>query len=248
MESSAQEITRHYTHGELLAAIERGLQQMGRNLADVTVDDLGPVDEFHTGGRQATIDLLDQMQLRPGYSVLDIGSGIGGTARLLAHRYGCRVTGIDLTPEFVTVAEALTRSVGLEEQVTFHGGDVTGMPFATASFDAATLLHVGMNIADKRAVFAETARVLKPEARVTSATRCRGPGTLRRRWSSHPRATGVRWVKPDLPSSASATAALSLSISSRRCAPASSRAARRRSACICSWVPRHRPRSAISSP
>ena len=135
---------------------------MGRACESVRVDDLGPVDEFHTGGRQATIDLLDQLALRPGSSVLDIGSGIGGTARLLVERYGCSVTGIDPTPEFVTVAEALTHRVGLTEKARFRIASATDLPFDPHSFDAATLLHVGMNVPDKVRLFFEGERVLKP--------------------------------------------------------------------------------------
>jgi SAM-dependent methyltransferase len=125
-------------------------------------EDLAAIDEFHIGGNEATATLADQLGLRPGMALLDLGSGIGGPARFLARRYGCRVTGIDLTPEYVQVATALTRMVGLEGQVTFRVGSATDLPFGDASFDAATLLHVGMNIADKQALCVGAARVLRP--------------------------------------------------------------------------------------
>jgi SAM-dependent methyltransferase len=94
--------------------------------------------------------------------MLDLGAGIGGPARYLARKLNCRVDGIDLTPEFVAVARSLTARVGLADRVTFHLGSILALPFPAASFAAATLLHVGMNIADKPALCAEAARVLVP--------------------------------------------------------------------------------------
>jgi ubiquinone/menaquinone biosynthesis C-methylase UbiE len=104
------------------------------------------------------------MKLKPGATVLDIGSGIGGPARFLARRNGCSVVGVDLTPEYVKVAENLTGMVGLGGQVSFRVGSATALPFEDDSFDAATLIHVAMNIADKPKLCAEAARVLKADA------------------------------------------------------------------------------------
>ncbi len=96
--------------------------------------------------------------------MLDIGSGIGGTARLIAERSGARVTGIDLTREFVETATALTALVGLDDRVDFRQGSALDMPFEESGFDLATLIHVGMNIEDKPRLMAEAARVLRPGA------------------------------------------------------------------------------------
>jgi ubiquinone/menaquinone biosynthesis C-methylase UbiE len=159
-------VTRHYTHGSLEAAIMRGLKAMGREPGNVTIDDLSAVDEFHIGAREATEGLLDQLDLAPGMTVLDLGSGIGGPARILASRYGCRVTGVDLTPEFVEVASSLTRLVGLDGKIEFLQGSILDLPLPAAGFDVATLLHVGMNIQDKARLCAEAARVLRPGGRL----------------------------------------------------------------------------------
>lgn len=96
--------------------------------------------------------------------ILDIGSGIGGPARYVANRFGCRVTGIDLTPEFRDVARHLTRLLGLEDHVTFEVGDALAMPFADGSFDGAYSMNVSMNIFDKGGFYREIHRVLKPGA------------------------------------------------------------------------------------
>src|SRR5690606_32008034 len=78
----------------------------------------------------------------------------------IAERTGARVTGVDLTPDFVETARSLTETVGLSAD--FVVGSALDLPFADAAFDLATLIHVGMNIPDKPRLFAEAARVLVP--------------------------------------------------------------------------------------
>jgi ubiquinone/menaquinone biosynthesis C-methylase UbiE len=153
-------VARHYGGEGLLAAIEAGLAALG--VETPTVDDLAPVDELHMGGRRATEAITGRLALGPDAHLLDIGSGIGGPARFLASRLGCRVAGIDLTPRFVETARHLTARVGLAERVTFHQGSALDLPFDDAAFDAATLIHVGMNIEDKARLFEEAFRVLRP--------------------------------------------------------------------------------------
>ncbi|WP_353645150.1 class I SAM-dependent methyltransferase [Mesorhizobium sp. WSM2239] len=156
-----QEVVQHWTHGSLEEAIRSGLIASGHSLDRLQPDDLAPVDEFHMGGREATVHLAEKIDLKAGTTVLDIGSGIGGPARFLADRYGCRVVGIDVTPEYVKVAESLTGMVGLAGQVAFKVASATALPFDAESFDAALLIHVAMNIADKEKLCAEVARVLR---------------------------------------------------------------------------------------
>ncbi|MEA2080274.1 MAG: methyltransferase domain-containing protein [Pseudomonadota bacterium] len=138
-------VTEHYTHGQLLDRILQGVEAIGKTPATVTVDDLAPVDEFHIGGRQASEDFICQLELSADDHTLDIGCGIGGTSRFVASRFGCRVSGIDLTPEFVSTGQSLCDWVGLSDQVELHQGEATEMPFADERFDAAFILHVGMN-------------------------------------------------------------------------------------------------------
>jgi len=97
--------------------------------------------------------------------VLDVGCGVGGPARYFASECGVRVTGIDLTEEFVRAAISLTRLVNLENVAFFEQGSALAMPFPKETFDAAYMFHVGMNIADKNALFQDIARVLKPGAK-----------------------------------------------------------------------------------
>ena len=127
----------------------------------MTPDDLGPIDEFHIGGRAATKQLVAKMHLAGSEHVLDIGCGIGGAARYIAASTGCRVTGIDLTPEYIETARALSQRTGLGDRIQFEAGSALRMPFADATFDAAITLHVAMNIKDRAGLYRETARVLK---------------------------------------------------------------------------------------
>ncbi len=155
-------VARHYAQGGLEAAILAGLAAAGKDPARLGVDDLAPVDEFHIGGRRATEELAARLPLAPGMKLLDLGAGLGGAARFLAARHGCDVTGIDLTAEYVAVANTLAARVGLAGRVRYVEGSAMALPFADASFDGATMLHVGMNIADKAALFRGVRRVLKP--------------------------------------------------------------------------------------
>jgi SAM-dependent methyltransferase len=152
----------HYEQGRILDRIKDGLSTLGKTPTTVTAEDLSPVDEFHIGGRQATGDFLDQLQLKADDHVLDIGCGIGGAARFAATRYGSTVTGVDLTGEYIETGNTLCSWVGLSNQVTLLHESAMDMPFEDGSFEAAYMLHVGMNIEHKAALTVEINRVLKP--------------------------------------------------------------------------------------
>ena len=158
-------VARHYTSGGLLHRIEDGLRALGVDPDAPAAADLKPADEFHTGGVQATDMLLAHLDAPPASArVLDIGSGLGGPARDIATRYGAFVDGVDLTPEFVETATALSTRTGLGERTRFRVGSALALPFEDASFDLALLMHVGMNVEDKPALFREARRVLRPGA------------------------------------------------------------------------------------
>jgi SAM-dependent methyltransferase len=156
-------VARHYGAYDVLSRIRAGLAEMGYG-ERVPPEALKPVDEFHIGGVEATAALLDRLDVRPEMNVLDIGSGIGGPARNVAARTGCRVTGIDLTPAFVEAAQVLTEMCGMSGRVQFQVGSATELPLPDRSFDLALLLHVGMNIPDKEGLFREARRVLRDGA------------------------------------------------------------------------------------
>lgn len=156
-------VAAHYTGVDNLAdAIAERLRSAGKDLNALTTADLAAIDEFHIRGRQATLELAAQMNLRQESRVLDIGSGLGGPARTLAETCGCHVTGVDLTQAFCAAAKVLSDWVGLGDRVAFRQGDATSLPFAGGEFDAVMTIHVAMNIRAKHKMYEEARRVLKP--------------------------------------------------------------------------------------
>lgn len=155
-------VIRHYGSGRVMEGLADAFRRVGMDERPMTPADLRPVDEFHVGGAAATAALLEQLTVTADTRVLDMGSGIGGPARLIAERYGARVIGVDLTPEYVRTAEELSGRVGLGERTSFRVGSVTALPVEDTSVDLALMLHVGMNVEDKPAIFREAARVLRP--------------------------------------------------------------------------------------
>lgn len=160
-----QQVAKHYTHGTLVTAIFEALKASGKDTEKIAPVDLAGVDEFHLGWRAATVEIARDLNLSSAMHVLDVGSGIGGPARYFAEAHNCEVTGIDLTEEFVNVANELTRRCGLSDRARFKQASALALPFKDATFDAATMIHVGMNIEDKAKVFSEVRRVLRSKAR-----------------------------------------------------------------------------------
>jgi SAM-dependent methyltransferase len=152
----------HYRRDDLEGIVIAALQRVGVDVDHLRVEDLAGLDQLHAGSVPATVHVLDALQLGPDTPLLDVGSGVGGPARVAAARCGCRVTGIDLSPDFVALARSLTERVGLADRVSFDIGSATALPYADGTFARAMLNHVGMNIEDKAGVFAEVRRVLQP--------------------------------------------------------------------------------------
>ena len=169
------EVAAHYGGRILLEAILAALKSAGMDPDRLSPEALSAVDEFHIGGRQVTQQLVEQMELDPRQHVLDVGCGIGGAARFIASKVGCRVTGIDLTPEYVEVARELSRRTNLQDRVGFEIASALSMPLKDQSFDAAITFHVAMNIKDRAALYREIGRVLMPGARFCVYDVMKGP-------------------------------------------------------------------------
>ena len=147
-------LTPHYNRDGLVEVILDGLSAIGASRQAPSIEDLAPVDHFHTRGRDATLELLALSDVGPDARVLDVGGGIGGAARLLASAADCRVTVLDLTEEYVRTGRELTRRVGLSERVAFVHGDALRAPFDSGAFDVVWTQHATMNVVDKPAFFA----------------------------------------------------------------------------------------------
>jgi SAM-dependent methyltransferase len=172
-------VAEHYgraVRADLGNVILAALDAAGKDVDHLTPDDLAPVDELHTRGRAATTDLARLLALKGTEHVLDLGCGIGGPSRYLAKTFGCRVTGIDLTPEFCRVAAMLAARTGLADKVEYRQGDALAVPFAEQSFDVVWSQNVVMNIAERDRLYAEIRRVLKPGGRYAFSEVVAGSG------------------------------------------------------------------------
>ena len=155
------EIPRHYAPGARAEAL--------------AASDDPSLHQLHLGGLEATRALIRLADFPADASVLDIGGGTGGPARVLAAEAGAHVTVVDLTEAFCRAGETITRRQGLEGRVAFRHGDATALPFPDASFDGAWTVHSSMNVDDKERLFAEARRVMRPAGRLAVYEICGGP-------------------------------------------------------------------------
>ncbi len=159
-------INKQYGQPDLITKILTALRSAGKDTSALTVEDLGLFEEIHIRGRTATMELAQLVGLFEGIKVLDVGCGIGGPARALASKFGCYVTGIDLSKEYCRAAEILTERVGLSDKVTIYEGNALDMPFDDNSFDLVWIQHTLMNIKEKKRLFDQIYRVLKQNGRL----------------------------------------------------------------------------------
>ena len=132
------------------------------SLDPARMDRLAALDQFHVGGAAASRRLAERAGIRDRPAILDLGSGLGGPARLLAGEFGADVTGIDLTPGFCRIAQALSARAGVTGETRFCAANALALPFADACFDGVWTEHVAMNIADRDALYRELGRVTRP--------------------------------------------------------------------------------------
>lgn len=171
-----QDVVRHYESGRILERLHAAMSADGVERARYSVATLAPYDQFHGRGLEATAQAADALDVRASDHLLDVGCGLGGPARYFADRFGCRVTGIDLSAEFCEAARALTRLLGLDERVRIDHGSALAMPYAAGTFDGAWSMNVSMNIEDKAALYREIHRVLVPGGWVLLSELARGTG------------------------------------------------------------------------
>ena len=171
-------VNAHYGSAARLETILAALRAAGKDIDALTIDDLAPFDQFHTGARASTLALAELARLASGLHVVDVGGGIGGPARVLAREHGCRVTVVDLTEEYCRVGAELTRRTGLADRVDFRHGDALALPFPAESFDVAWTQHSTMNVPDKAALYRELHRVVRPGGRYAFHEIAAGPAGL----------------------------------------------------------------------
>jgi SAM-dependent methyltransferase len=166
----------HYRATGLTERLKAALAVFGPEDQRLAPQQLAGLDQFHTRGLAATADLAKLAGITADMSVLDVGSGVGGPARLLAATFGCHVTGVDLSEPFVDAARYLTARTGQSGQVAFETGDALKLAFDEGRFDAVFLQHVAMNVADRARLYREIRRVLKPGGRFATYDVVSGQG------------------------------------------------------------------------
>jgi ubiquinone/menaquinone biosynthesis C-methylase UbiE len=175
MTNESKSVKDHYTHGGLLECIFAFLQARGVDPQHPKCEDLFACDQMHGRGIVATREHFEYAGITAGMQVLEVGCGIGGSSRYIATACDCRVTGIDLTQEYVDAARELTVRCGLDNRIEYFQADALDMPFEDASFDHVWSHNVTMNIEDKSGLVAEIVRVLKPGGHFSCSEIAQGP-------------------------------------------------------------------------
>lgn len=146
------------------------LDRVGRGLAALGIGPNDPIpperlfalDQWHYHGVDAIHAAIAPLGLGPASRVLDIGSGVGGPARYLAHTVGCHVTALELQSDLHEIGVDLTRRSGLADRVTHVCGDALTYPFAAGGFDAVVSWLAILHIPDRPRLCARLAGALRP--------------------------------------------------------------------------------------
>ena len=177
MSKNIKDIHSYYSPNGLYNRIIDGLNNMGKDLSKLTLEDLHPVDEFHIRGTVATNELISLSGFTSDMHILDVGCGVGGSTRRLSHHIGCNVTGVDLSNEYIDAAQRLTQLFDMQERVKFHAASALELPFDDNSFDGVWSIQMGMNVEDKLSWLKEMYRVVKPNGRAVLYEVCANKNT-----------------------------------------------------------------------
>jgi SAM-dependent methyltransferase len=145
---------RHYA-SEALAAVRR----------ETYDEDIGQ-NSWLTATELRT--LIEWLDLSADSNVLEVACGSGGPACFVAKTTGCRLTGIDNSPDGIANAQKLAKEMGLSERVRFSEADGDApLPFGAAEFDGILCIDALNHLRDRRFVLREWARVLRPGGAMT---------------------------------------------------------------------------------
>lgn len=176
MTNGSDAVRQRYAMSGILDRVTAFLLERGIDPERPTYQDFFPFDQLHGRGTQATREHIESAGIKSSMHVMDLGCGVGGCSRVITATCGCRVTGIDLTPQYIEVARELTRRCGMADRIEFREADALDLPFAEGTFDHVWCHNVTMNIQDKRKLASEVARVLKRGGRFSCSELGQGPG------------------------------------------------------------------------
>jgi ubiquinone/menaquinone biosynthesis C-methylase UbiE len=166
--ASTSRLERFYGEMSSLERILQALSSEGLDVERMRASDLYTRGlDLHNLGALPMLELqasaaAEYGNLGPEDTLLDIGCGLGGPGRYLADRHGCTVVGIDVLPLRIDIAQELTRRTGLAGRVSHRVANATDLPLDDAAFTQSWMLDVSMHIRDKKTLFSEIARVLRP--------------------------------------------------------------------------------------
>ena len=176
MAERTEDVQAHWTRPGVLARIDAALTELGHDPQNLSPEILATLEHLHSGGLATTRRQANRIAVTEDSRVLDVGCGIGGPARYLAHTYGCRVDGIDLTPELIETGRVLTERCKLADRVVLQVGNALDLPYPDQTFDVVWCQNVAMNISDKAGLLEGAYRVLKPGGLFTSTEYSVGAG------------------------------------------------------------------------
>jgi ubiquinone/menaquinone biosynthesis C-methylase UbiE len=119
-------------------------------------------EQIHVGGAEETDILAQKAGINANSHVLDVCSALGGPARHLARKYGCRVTGLDATRRMHEEAIRRTEEAGLSDKIEYKLGNALDMPLRADTFDVVWGQDAWCYVTDKERLIRECARVVKP--------------------------------------------------------------------------------------
>ena len=141
------------------------LRVLGLNDDDaIDIVQLSQFDQYHYFGTKAVDHAISRLGLSSDMMVLDVGSGIGGPARYLADRVGCRVVALELQPDLNETAMTLTRRCGLSEKIVHRCGDILVPSPEESKYDALVSWLAFLHIPDRAALYSRCRDALKPGA------------------------------------------------------------------------------------
>ncbi len=136
--------------------------------------------------------LASRIEAGPDDAVLDVACGTAAVAIEVARRHGCKVVGIDQSPEMLAAGRRRVEAAGLGERIELREGRAEELPFEDAAFDGLTFTYLLRYVDDPAATMRELARVVRPGARVAMLEFSVPPRTL-------PRAAWEAYVRLGLP-------------------------------------------------
>lgn len=134
--------------------------------APLRVEDITAFDQYHYQGTEAVDEAIQALGINANTQVLEIGSGIGGPARYLAHTTGCQVTALELQEDQHNVALELTQRCELSNRVEHICGDILEWSGKEKRFDAIVSWLTFEYIRDRQTLLSKCYQILQPEGQI----------------------------------------------------------------------------------